>query len=238
MTIKLYCFQPAGGLPDASPFVVKVMTLLKMAGLDYVEDRTGFARAPKGKQPYIDDDGTIVADSTFIRFHIEDAHGVDLDAGLTAEQKAIGWCAEKMCEEHLYWLVARAMWMDDANFERGPARWFNKLPAPARPFAKWYMRRRVSKNLWSQGLGRHSAAEADRLGVRDIEALAGLIGDKAFLFGDTPHSADATVFAFLAAIMSPIAETAMRDAALATPTLVAYRARMMRRFFPDYADAA
>ena len=75
------------------------------------------------------------------------------------------------------------------------------------------------------------------IGVRDIEALAGLIGDKAFLFGDTPHSADATVFAFLAAIMSPIAETAMRDAALATPTLVAYRARMMRRFFPDYADA-
>ena len=62
MTIKLYCFQPAGGLPDASPFVVKVMTLLKMAGLDYVGDRTGFARAPKGKQPYIDDDGTIVAD--------------------------------------------------------------------------------------------------------------------------------------------------------------------------------
>ena len=237
MTIKLYCFRPAGGLPDASPFVVKVMTLLKLAGLDYTTDSGGYARAPKGKLPYIDDNGAIVADSTFIRFHLEDAHDVDFDAGLTAEQKAIGWCAEKMCEEHLYWLVARAMWMDDANFERGPARWFNKLPAPARPFAKWYMRRRVSKNLWSQGMGRHGAAEADRLGVRDIDALAGLIGDKAFLFGDTPHSADATVFAFLAAIMSPIAQTAMRDAALATPTLVAYRARMMRRFFPDYADA-
>jgi hypothetical protein len=27
----------------------------------------------------------------------------------------------------------------------------------------------------------------------------------------------------------------MRDAAMATPTLVAYRDRMMRRFFPDFA---
>jgi glutathione S-transferase len=233
MTIKLYCFKPAGGLPDASPFVVKVMTLLKLAGLDYATDGGGYARAPKGKLPYIDDNGVIVADSTFIRFHLEDAHGVDFDDGLTDEQKAIGWCAEKMCEEHLYWLVARAMWMDDANFERGPAKWFNKLPAPARPLAKWYMRRRVGKNLHSQGIGRHSAAEADRLGVRDIEALAALIGDKPFLLGDAPHAADATVFAFLASIMAPIAESAMRDAALAKPSLVAYRDRMMARFFPD-----
>jgi len=233
MTIRLYCFKPAGGLPDASPFVVKVMTLLKLAGLDYTTDSGGYARAPKGKLPYIDDNGVIVADSTFIRFHLEDAHDVDFDAGLNDEQKAIGWCAEKLCEEHLYWLVARAMWMDDANFERGPAKWFDKLPAPARPLAKWYMRRRVGKNLHSQGIGRHSATEADRLGVRDITALAALIGDKPFILGDAPHAADATVFAFLASIMAPMAETAMRDAALANPALVAYRDRMMARFFPD-----
>ena len=34
------------------------------------------------------DNGVIVADSTFIRFHIEDAHGVDLDAGLA---ETIDW---------------------------------------------------------------------------------------------------------------------------------------------------
>jgi glutathione S-transferase len=234
MSIRLFCFKPAGGLPDASPFVFKAMTLLKMAGLDYVEDRTGFSRAPKGKLPYIDDNGSIVADSTFIRFHLEDAHGVDFDAGLTAEQKAIGWCAEKMCEDHLYWLIVRARWMDDANFERGPGKFFDELPAPARPFAKWFIRRRVAKSLSGQGTDRHSAAEADRLGARDIDALAALIGDKPFLFGDAPHGADATVFAFLASIMAPIAETAMRDAALANPALVAYRDRMMARFFPDF----
>ncbi len=237
MTITLYCFRPVAGLPDASPFVTKTMTLLRMANLDYVEDRGGFSKAPKGKQPYINDDGEIVADSTFIRLHIEKKYGRDFDAHLTDEQRAIGWCVEKMCEEHLYWIIARTRWMDDANFERGPARFFDRVPAIVRPLVKWFIRRKIAKSLWAQGMGRHSAAELDTLGVRDIEALSTLIGDKAYLFGDKPCGADATVFAFIASALSPIAETAMRDAALAKPNLVAYRDRMMRTYFPERVGA-
>ncbi|PPD41877.1 MAG: glutathione S-transferase [Methylocystis sp.] len=233
--ITLYGFQPAGGLPDASPFVVKAMALLKMAGLDYELDPGGFAKAPKGKKPYIRDGGELIADSTFIRFHLEQAHGVDFDSGLTEEQKAIGWCAEKMCEEHLYWVIAYSLWLDEANFERGPAKFFNKIPAFARPLAKWYMRRRVRKNLRSQGLGRHSPAEINALGVHDIEALAALLGDKPYLCGEEPCGADATVFAFVAAVMSPLSETPYQAAALSKPNLVAYRGRMMGRYFPDAA---
>jgi hypothetical protein len=49
--ITLYTFGPYFGLPDASPFVIKAMLLLKFAGLDYREDRGGFRKAPKGKLP-------------------------------------------------------------------------------------------------------------------------------------------------------------------------------------------
>ena len=45
--ITLYTFGPYFGLPDASPFVIKAMLLLKFAGLDYHEDRGGFRKAPK-----------------------------------------------------------------------------------------------------------------------------------------------------------------------------------------------
>lgn len=231
MTITLYCFQPASGLPDASPFVTKAMTLLKMAGLDYVEDRTGFSKAPKGKQPYINDDGEIVADSTFIRFHIEKKYGKDFDAHLSEAQKAVGWCVEKMCEEHLYWIVVHTRWMVDANFERGPARFFDSVPAAARPLAKWFIRRKIANSLWAQGMGRHGAAEIEALGRRDIEALSTLLGDKPYLLGDAPGGADATVFAFVASVLSPMAESAIRDAALAKPNLVAYRNRMMNSCF-------
>ena len=237
MTITLYCFRPVAGLPDASPFVTKAMVLLKMAGLDYVEDRSGFSKAPKGKQPYINDDGETVADSTFIRFHIEKKYGADFDAQLGAEQKAIGWCVEKMCEEHLYWVIVHTRWMDEGNFERGPARFFSSVPAIARPLAKWFIRRKIAKSLWAQGMGRHSPSEIDALGVRDIEALATLIGDKPYLFGDAPCGADATVFAFVASVLSPMSESAIRDAALANANLVAYRDRMMQAYFPENAAA-
>lgn len=234
--ITLYCFSPAAGLPDASPFVLKTMTLLKMAGLDYVEDRTGFSRAPKGKQPYIDDGGTIVADSTFIRLHLEKAHGVDFDGDLTAEQRAFAWAVEKMCEDHLYWVIVCNRWLDDANFERGPARFFDRVPALARPAAKWFVRRKVTKSAHGQGMGRHKADEIAALGIRDIEALATILGDKPYVFGEAPCGADATVFAFVAAILAPIAESRVRDAALETPNLVAYRDRMMRAYFPEFAE--
>ena len=65
--ITLYSFGPGFGLPDPSPFVTKVEALLKMAKLPYRMDTTGFTKAPKGKLPYIEDDGVTVSDSTFIR---------------------------------------------------------------------------------------------------------------------------------------------------------------------------
>ncbi len=66
--ITLYNFGPAFGLPDPRAFVMKVETLLKMAKLPYRTDATGFAKAPKGKIPYIDDEGVVIPDSTFIRW--------------------------------------------------------------------------------------------------------------------------------------------------------------------------
>src|SRR5215510_13602528 len=74
--ITLYTFGPAFSLPDPSPFVTKVEVLLKMAGLAYRTDTTGFRQAPKGKLPYIDDDGEQVADSTLIRWHLENKYRI------------------------------------------------------------------------------------------------------------------------------------------------------------------
>jgi glutathione S-transferase len=216
---------------------MKAMMLLKFAGLDYVEDHSGFRRAPKGKLPYIDDNGTIVADSTFIRFHLERAHGVDFDASLTGEQKAQAWAIEKMCEDHLYWVGVHARWMNDANFERGPAHFFDSAPALIRPLVKALIRGRVAKALRAQGIGRHTEQEIAELGIRDVEALATLLGDKRFLFGEAPCGADATVFSFVAAALCLIADTPVRDAAEQHANLVAYRDRMMKAYFPEYASA-
>jgi glutathione S-transferase len=170
--ITLYTFGPYFGLPDG-----KAMLLLKFAGLEYSEDRGGYGKAPKGKLPYINDDGLIVADSTFIRFHIEKKYGFDFDAGLTPEQRAVAWAAEKMCEEHLYFALVATRWLDDANFAKGPAQFFKTVPMPLRPIVQSLVARKVTKTLKLQGFGRHTRAERDALAIADINALASLLGD-------------------------------------------------------------
>ena len=162
--ITLHTFGPNFGLPDPSPFVTKAELLLKMSGQPYRTDTEGFGKAPKGKLPYIKDDGTPIADSTFIRWHLEKKYQIDFDRGLSAEQRAIAWAFEKMAEDHLYWALVHARWMDDANFAKGPMVFFRKIPAPVRPIMVVMIRRQVRKALHAHGMGRHSPGRDRRLG--------------------------------------------------------------------------
>jgi len=233
--ITLYGFGPAMGLPEISPFVTKAHILLQMAGLPYKTDLNGFFKAPKGKLPYISGDGETVADSTFIRDHIEKKHGFDFDRGLSPTEKATGWALERMCEEHLYWLMIEVRWLDDANFNAGPAKIFETLPAPMRPLIKTYVRRTYRKTLKLQGIGRHGEAEKLELGRRDLAAISDVLADKPFLFGEEPHGADASVGAFVIGVLAKGIATPLRDAGASRPNLLAYSERITKRYFPAFA---
>ena len=165
--ITLYAFGPGFGLPDPSPFVTKADVLLKMADVPYRPDTTGFKKAPKGKLPYIDDDGAVIADSTFIRMHLERKYSIDFDAGLSPSERGVAWAFEKMCEDHLYWTVLHARWMIDANFDAGPRRFFDAAPAPIRPLIAAMVRRQVRRDLRGHGMGRHTEEEIAQLAVRE-----------------------------------------------------------------------
>ncbi|HYD78911.1 MAG TPA: glutathione S-transferase family protein [Paucimonas sp.] len=234
--ITLHTFGPALGLPDTSPFVTKAMLLLKIAGLPYKPTRKGFGKAPKGKLPYIEDDGAIVADSTFIRLHIEKKYGIDLDRGLSQEQRAIAWSVEKMLEDHLYWAVVEARWCDDANFARGPATYFNSVPWPMRGVVAAMVRGKIRNMLKAHGMGRHSKDEIALLATKDIEALAAILGDKPYLMGDAPCGVDATAGAWVIGMLCKHFETPIRTAAEKHPNLVAYGERMLREYFPELAQ--
>lgn len=236
--ITLYSFGPAFGLPDPSPFVTKAEVLLKMAGLPYNTDTGGFNKAPKGKLPYIVDNGDTIADSTFIRWHLEKKYHIDLDRGLDAEQRAIAWAFEKMLEDHLYWAVVHERWMDDANFDKGPRTFFRKIPGPMRIFLIPMIRRQVRRSLHGQGLGRHSREEIVALGTRSIDATADFLGTKPFLMGQEPTGVDATAFAFIAGLLCPVFETKLRTAAERRDNLRRYVGRMTVRFYPDRSELA
>ncbi|SOY44177.1 conserved hypothetical protein, Metaxin-like protein [Cupriavidus taiwanensis] len=233
--ITLYTFGPAFGLPDASPFVTKAEMLLKLAGLPYHARRGSLRRAPKGKLPYLDDMGRIVADSTMIRWHIEKTYHIDFDEGLGAAERGIAWAAEKLMEDHLYWAVARVRWLDQANFDKGPAQFFRGVPAPVRGLAERLVRYKVRKTLWGQGLGRHSEEDLVALASKGVTSIADILGDKRYLMGDKPCGADATLFAFAGSLLCPVFDTPIRTAAEGHANLVAYMERMRAEFYPELA---
>ena len=233
--ITLYTFGQFFGLPDPSPFVMKAEMLLKLSALKYTTESRGFRGAPKGKLPYIRDGETVVADSTLIRLYLEQKHGIDFDRGLGPRERGTGWAAEKMLEDHFYWIMVYWRWLTEPNFSRGPRSFFQRAPAIIRPLAERMVLRQIRRNLHGHGIGRHSEAETTAMASRGIEALAQILGDNRYFLGAAPAGADATVFAFVAGALTTHFESPLRDKMQTMQNLVAYRDRMMQEFYPEFA---
>ncbi|MCH9806919.1 MAG: glutathione S-transferase family protein [Alphaproteobacteria bacterium] len=232
---KLEVFGPGFGVPDPSLFCMKALVLLKMAGLDYEPVICDPRKTPKGKAPVLHDDGEVIADSTFIRWHIEKKYGFDFDAGLTDEQRGVSWAVEKLCEDNIYWAGLYERWMVDENFKAGPVKFFESIPFPMRPIVAAMVRGQLKRNLWGHGLSRHSRQEIVRIGNQGVDAISQILGGKPYLMGDEPKGVDAIAFSTVAAVLCEHFESDMLGHATAKANLVAYRDRCMELWFPEMA---
>lgn len=236
--IILNTFGPMFGMPDPSPFCVKAIALLKMSGLPYrIEPGADPRKAPKGKIPWAIDNGQSVADSTFLRFHLEDTHGIDFYPGLSDADKGVAWAFEKMCEEHLYFCAMHERWMVDENFDKGPRKFFDDVPAIMRPVIVKMVRGSIKRDLKGQGTARHTRDQIFKLARRDINAIAAYLGDKPYLMGETLTGADAVVHSFVSGAMVPLFDGPLRQDVLGHDNLVAYVERLNAHWHSDAAAA-
>jgi glutathione S-transferase len=233
--ITLYGFGTGFGLPEISPFVTKSEVQLKMAGLAYRKERAMPPASPKGQLPFIEDDGVAVADSTFIRAHIERKYGFDFDDGLDRAERAQAWAFERMIEHHLYWALVGARWVDAENFAKGPAHFFDGAPEHRREKLREDAQFRVAENYLLSGLGRHAPDDDVELAVRSLFALSVQLGDKRYLMGEAPCGTDATAFGALAGILTPFFSSRLRERAEEFDNLTAYVDRMMGQYYPEFS---
>ena len=232
--ITLSGFGPNFGLPEVSPYVTKTEVHLRMAGLAYEKHPSNPVLAPKGQLPFIDDGGKLIGDSSFIRMHLESEHGIDFDAGLSPLERATALAIELMVDRELAPAFTYFRWLVPANFEKGPAQFFNGAPPEQREAIKKDVLERVRAGFLARGIARHSEEEITLLAKRSLDAIDLFIGDKPYLMGGQPCGADAFIFATLAGAMTPYFNSPVRDAAIARPRLVAYVTRMMDRYYPDF----
>jgi len=233
--IILYGFGSGFGLPEISPFVTKTEVQLKMAGLLYRKERAKPTASPKGQLPFIEDDGEVIADSTFIRAHLEGKYGFDFYAPLNLQDRAQAWAFERMIEHHLYWAMVGARWVDPENFAKGPAHLFDAAPEHLREKLREDAQFRVAENYLLSGLGRHAPDEDVDLAARSLLALSVRLGDKPYLMGDSPCGTDATAFGALAGILTPFFDSQLRERADRFENLAAYVDRMMLQYFPEFS---
>ncbi len=234
MSITLFGWGPLFGVRGPSPFVLKAEIQLQLLGVDFTRAIADLDAVQKHKAPYVKlDDGTIIEDSTFIRFHFEKALGKDLDQGLSAEQRAAAWGLERMLEDRLAFILGHERWLVPENFKKGPAIFFAGVPEAARAAVIEGVLEDLKKRQYGMGVGRHSRAERMTLAAHDITAAARQLGDKPYMFGERPTALDAAAFGVLSACAAPIFDTALIGLVHQHENLRGYLGRMEAAYFRD-----
>lgn len=231
--LKLYQFERTWGIPNLSPFCCKIETYLRMAEIEYEIKPALPLGAPKGKLPYIEDNGQALGDSRFIITHLKSAHK-DLDEGLSEEESALSTAMQRLLEEHLFWVALYSRWQyTDENWQINKQAIFGGLPPIIRDIVANVWRRKIKRQILGHGTGRHQAEEIFALGKQDIDALSASLGNKPYFLGEQPSTLDTSAFGLLINIIGCPIESPLKEYGLAKDNLVNYVDRIGREFYPD-----
>jgi glutathione S-transferase len=223
-----------------SPACAKLETWLRVAKLPYrVGPWPATVAPPKGKWPYVEDDGVIMGDSTLIIDRLKRARGIDPDARLTPVERAISVAFRRMIKENLNWAMAQIRYLEPAGWTA-----FRAAIAPiastmfggdAQKIVEFQegLKQLAVDQMHGQGVGRHSNEEMYQIYDTDLGAIADFLADKRFFFGDEPTGVDATVFGYVTNIIDVPIDTPIARCARERKNLVAYCRRMRERYFPE-----
>jgi len=236
--ITLYTSPSLWGLPSISPACMELETWLRMAQLPYnpvIVTTDNLELAPKGKVPFIDYQGKLIGDATLIIEMFEEKEGIDLDANLTATERAISLAFRRMLKENTYWGGIHIRYNMEENWRHYREVVANILfpDAPIEtwePFIKEFQKTILSQ-MYSHGMGRHSAEEIVQITRADFQALSDFLADKPFFMGDEPTTLDATAYAFVGNFIKPPYTSPIVDYVLQRSNLCEHYERMTQNFF-------
>jgi glutathione S-transferase len=225
--IKLYTFPAAFGLRNVSPFCVKVEMALKHLGLEFeIEEMTDPRKAPKGKLPYLDVDGKIIADSELIFEYLDEISQGGLYADLTPLERAQGTAFVRMADDHLYWMMVASRWLDDAWFPNIVSGFFGFVPGLFRGFAAGGAQKQMRKTYDLQGLGRHTQEEQAGFARRDFRAISDAVANGKYIAGARLTAFDFAMAGLLSGLIDNKPATWISTLSTEYPELALYANRV------------
>jgi glutathione S-transferase len=220
---------------------MKLETWLRIAGIPYEAAWPPAEQSPKGKIPFIEDDGALIGDSTLIIEHLKRTRGVDPDEGLSPAERAISLAFRRMIKENTYWVICHGRYRIPAVWDawrRALASAFVPPGAPEEAVQQALaiadnIQKTVLEQMHAHGIGRHTDDEIHQIGIADVSAISDLLADKPFLFGDRATTADAAAYATMANLIDVPYDTPPARAARERPNLRAYCDRMHARYYGE-----
>ena len=232
--IKLHQFARTWGIPNLSHFCCKLETYLRLAHIPYQFIESLPPKAPKGKLPFIEDDGKKIADSDLIIRYLIQKHGDQLNTNLSLSQKAISIAMQRLLEDHLFWITMYTRWQySEKNWQINKIAIFHTFSPLIRDVVASVYRFLVRRQIHRHGLGRHSSEEIFQLGRTDLDALSNFLANKPFFMGDNPTKLDASAFGILINTLACPIESPVKEYALSKQNLVDYCQRIMSEYFPE-----
>ncbi len=222
--ITLYTYPHLFGLADNNPYGLKVVAFLRLCELPYRQEHIIDTReAPRGQLPYIVADGGVIGDSDLIIAHLIGTHRLPIDDGLSEAERRIGHMIRRTLDD-LYWVMSYSRWSDARFWPLFRDQLLNTHPGLTEAMLE-AARQYNLKRYYFQGIGRYEPEQVYARGVADLDAVAGTLADRPFIFGDTPRSIDAALMGFLPNIHRYEIDTPLRAFVSTQPNLVDFCGR-------------
>ncbi|CAD7705474.1 unnamed protein product [Ostreobium quekettii] len=231
--LVLHGSPPMGDLASASsPFVAKVELFLRIMGIDYDADFN--MNGPKGKIPWITHGDVVLGDSTFIIEYLKNTYKgkLKIKEPETPQHKAINNSCLHICEGNLVYGIAYYRFLNPSGFAESKKFFDSLIPIPMRWFFPYLFQRTVRKNLYQQGLTRHSENDVNAILTASFSALSTFLGDQPYFLGDEPCETDCIVFAPLEGYLYDGTDTPGARLVRQFPNLVRFVDRLRARYFP------
>ncbi|KAF7633663.1 hypothetical protein Mgra_00006970 [Meloidogyne graminicola] len=177
-------------IPDPSPFALKLETWIRMNGLNYRNvSNEGTKGSSKGQIPFIELNGRQFADSNQIIEHLRNYFKLSIDAKLNSMERANLRAYTILIEESLfrccqYYRSIDFGWLFTEKGILPHMKGIKKVLA--QKFGAKKLQSRLKTGIYIQGYGRNSIMEIDEIAKKDLMTLSTLLGDKPFLFGNSP----------------------------------------------------
>lgn len=229
-------------LGDVSPFIYKLETYMRMAEIPFEVELMPVEQllqtGPRNLIPFVDDDGERLGDSSLIIEHLQDKHGDPLgDRALAPEQEHLAHLIKKLCEHELFYIMIYSRWLGSADYA-SIAKFLNRqAPAEQLPQRMAMSREAVNSMLHGYRLGRYDEDFVEGALRKNLDCLSFYLGDKPFLFGDTPHMIDAIIYSLCASFIDFPLPNKLVGVAREYGDLVAHCGRIKERYFPPEAWA-